>query len=129
VGGALVSQPLNDPATHRCKVCGALWWRGYVHPVGESWSLRSPTCGKCCDNEVMGDQIEPLPPALPEGFDGGASFTRARAWTEDRKALAKIVAAHHTGIPDPKVVLHGDYELADAIIAAGFRRPPEGMPS
>ena len=43
--------------THRCKVCGALWkeWDD------GSWSLRSERCGSCCDNEVMGNQIEPLP--------------------------------------------------------------------
>lgn len=43
--------------THRCKDCGALWkqWDD------GSWTLRSEKCGKCCDNEVMGEQIEQLP--------------------------------------------------------------------
>lgn len=57
--------PRNDPPTHRCKVCGALWWRGVIdNGVQEfpSWSLRSPSCGPCCDNTVMGVQIETLPP-------------------------------------------------------------------
>lgn len=52
--------PWNSEATHRCKVCGALWWEGDVPPVGLSWSLRSQTCGRCCDNGLMGEQIEPL---------------------------------------------------------------------
>lgn len=43
--------------THQCKVCGALW-QLYKHTDGEwYWSLRSPKCGKCCDNVAMGDQI------------------------------------------------------------------------
>lgn len=49
-------------ATHRCKVCGALWWLGNVPPVGLCWSLRSPTCGRCCDNlPVEWVQLEPIP--------------------------------------------------------------------
>lgn len=44
-------------ATHRCKVCCALWVQ---HPAGGGWSLCSDTCGKCCDNEAMGDQIEAI---------------------------------------------------------------------
>lgn len=55
---------LNDPPTHRCKVCGALWWCGVIDNGVErfpSWSLRSPSCGPCCDNVAMGTQIEPLP--------------------------------------------------------------------
>jgi hypothetical protein len=51
-------------ATHRCKECGALWrlWAaGEVHPDDDgSWMLISPSCGKCCDNVAMGDQIQPL---------------------------------------------------------------------
>jgi hypothetical protein len=47
--------------THRCKICGA-FWRLYADPLdaGGSWSLRSPTCGKCCDNVSMGEQIVSL---------------------------------------------------------------------
>jgi hypothetical protein len=50
-------------ATHRCKVCGALW----VKWPDATWSLRSPECGACCDNAPMGDQIEDLDaaPAVP----------------------------------------------------------------
>ena len=42
--------------THYCKQCGALWrwWPG----VG--WNLRSMEAGECCDNKVMGDQIEEM---------------------------------------------------------------------
>ena len=65
-GGA----PVNHPATHRCKVCGALWWRGECPPVGLCWSLRSASCGKCCDNVPMREQIEPLPALAAKG--GGA---------------------------------------------------------
>jgi hypothetical protein len=50
----------NSPPTHRCRVCGALWWLGEMPPIGLAWSLRSPKCGPCCDNVAMGDQIEPL---------------------------------------------------------------------
>ena len=49
--------------THKCKVCGALW---RYNEVGvSSWTLRSPTCGSCCDNALMGDQIEPITVTLP----------------------------------------------------------------
>lgn len=58
----LAPQPLNSPATHRCRVCGALWWQGEVPGVGPSWSLRSEACGPCCDNVSMGGQIEALAP-------------------------------------------------------------------
>lgn len=44
-------------ATHRCKVCSALWVK---HPGEGGWSLCSDICGKCCDVAVMGDQIEAI---------------------------------------------------------------------
>jgi hypothetical protein len=53
---------LRATATHRCKVCGALWRLNdptEVQPEG-SWSLASEACGRCCDNVAMGDQIEPI---------------------------------------------------------------------
>lgn len=57
-------QPLRPPATHRCTVCGAHW----IHHLDEgSWSLHSETCGACCDNAPMGDQIVPI--------DGGSKAT------------------------------------------------------
>jgi hypothetical protein len=37
--------PTNSPATHRCKVCGALWWQGIVDNGVErfpSWSHFAP---------------------------------------------------------------------------------------
>lgn len=49
--------------THKCKVCGALW--RYNEEGAGSWTLRSPTCGSCCDNALMGDQIEPITVTLP----------------------------------------------------------------
>lgn len=52
---------LHLDATHRCKVCGALWrWNTPSVVRDGSWSLVSATCGKCCDNVAMGDQIEEL---------------------------------------------------------------------
>jgi hypothetical protein len=50
--------------THRCKICGALWTyspqRDTGLPCGDTWHLFSDDCGECCDNAVMGDQIEML---------------------------------------------------------------------
>lgn len=50
-------------ATHRCKICGSLWRLdppGAV-PPGGSWSVATPERMRaCCDNAVMGDQIEPI---------------------------------------------------------------------
>lgn len=50
-------------ATHRCKICGSLWRLdppGAVLPGG-SWSVATPERMRaCCDNAVMGDQIEPI---------------------------------------------------------------------
>jgi hypothetical protein len=52
---------------HRCKECGALW-----RAFADAWSLwPGEKCGKCCDNESMGEQIEFLgiiethPPVRP----------------------------------------------------------------
>ena len=54
----------NHAPTHRCKVCGALWrfWRQEETPFakGDSWSLHSSACGKCCDMTPMGEQIQPM---------------------------------------------------------------------
>ena len=59
----------RTPATHYCIICRALW-RAYpgeptkyppTHPFHNGgWTLVSKECGKCCDNEPMGDQIQPL---------------------------------------------------------------------
>ncbi len=54
---------LIKQATHRCKTCGALW--AYHAPERNyqtiaSWSLKSDSCGECCDNKEMGEQIETL---------------------------------------------------------------------
>jgi hypothetical protein len=42
-------------ATHRCKVCGALWIC-----FENTWSLASQECGTCCDNQPMDAQIEAI---------------------------------------------------------------------
>jgi hypothetical protein len=50
--------------THRCIKCGAFWieWPpSKTQPEG-SWSLASKECNTCCDNEVMGEQIESIAP-------------------------------------------------------------------
>lgn len=47
--------------THRCKTCGAFWVE-----FMDSWSLFSGSCGWCCDNVAMGDQIEKLTPEASE---------------------------------------------------------------
>lgn len=64
------AQVAETQATHRCKICGALWrlWQPGEAKAGDdgSWSLISPTCGKCCDNVAMGDQIEALAAPIKE---------------------------------------------------------------
>lgn len=57
----------ENKATHRCKICGAHWRMNppdAVFPDG-SWSWVPASggpqiLGKCCDNAVMGAQIEEL---------------------------------------------------------------------
>lgn len=59
-------------ATHKCTVCGAFWRFWPKSEAGleqDTWSLKSASCGKCCDNAVMGDQIVPL--AADEPFHPG----------------------------------------------------------
>lgn len=63
------------PGIYRCKVCGALWqlvppsYPSHCGPNGDReclcrtgwWTcLTLDVMGKCCDNEVMGDQIVPI---------------------------------------------------------------------
>jgi hypothetical protein len=50
--------------THYCKVCNAFWFCAEPDPSSPHdreregyWHLVSATCGKCCDNVAMGDQI------------------------------------------------------------------------
>lgn len=62
-------------ASHRCRVCGAMWRK---HDDG-SWSLASSTCGKCCDNVAMGEQIE----KLPADADAGTVDERERQIEDD----------------------------------------------
>lgn len=42
-------------ATHRCKVCGALW-----RLIDIGWNLITLKCGPCCYNANMGEHIEKL---------------------------------------------------------------------
>lgn len=46
--------------THKCRECGALW-KKHDFPE-ESWQCVTPNPGKCCDNAIMGKQIESLTP-------------------------------------------------------------------
>jgi hypothetical protein len=50
--------------SHKCKVCGALWrfWRADDFPSikDDCWTLCSNTCGQCCDNVAMEEQIVPM---------------------------------------------------------------------
>jgi hypothetical protein len=68
--------------THYCLICGALWsLNAALSPeehqekhcsnqncplLQESWSLISSSCGKCCDNVPMENQIESLKDATKE---------------------------------------------------------------
>lgn len=68
---AEVSSP-SALATHRCTICHALWRFCPQAETGfdtDTWSLKSPRCGSCCDNVEMGDQIVPLDPFISEGGD------------------------------------------------------------
>ncbi len=70
--------------THRCTECGALWrlWRKEETGAdGDSWNLRSATCGKCCDMAPMGKQIVPL------------------TWRDIAGALAGPVDPNHDLVP------------------------------
>lgn len=62
--------------THRCKVCGA-YWRKWDVDGETSWNLNSRGCGKCCDNALMGDQIEALVPNAKVGGDEREAFEAA----------------------------------------------------
>lgn len=84
--------PPNYPPTHRCKICGATWWLGQVPNVeGLSWSLRSKTCGPCCDNVTMGEQIEPLSARDPWSDLIAASEQAKRELGEDAPSRDLIV--------------------------------------
>jgi hypothetical protein len=50
--------------THRCKVCGSLWLKYQDTEQKWFWNLRSKECGPCCNNVLMGQQIEELPKNL-----------------------------------------------------------------
>lgn len=51
--------------THRCIHCGALWRQC----DDGSWNLRVLHAGQCCDNALMGEQIQPLCAAAPDAQD------------------------------------------------------------
>lgn len=50
----------TDKATHYCTICNAQW----VRWEDGHWSLCSASCGPCCDNVPMGDQIAPISEAM-----------------------------------------------------------------
>src|SRR5690606_28283345 len=91
---ALASAPPSAPvgvevngrhATHYCRQCGALW-----ADYGEHWSLVSASCGKCCDNAPMGQQIAPLSAT-------GATEVELRAVRRAREFLARTGANESEG--------------------------------
>lgn len=74
--------------SHRCTVCGAMWrlWRkeeSGPHASGDSWNLRSATCGKCCDMAPMGEQIVPL------------TMIHLSQWIAARMAVAQMEMIMH----------------------------------
>lgn len=96
-------QPLRPPATHRCTVCGAHW----IHHLDEgSWSLHSETCGACCDNAPMGEQIVPIETptevrVVPMNTLG--AVTGPLSDSNGPIASASIVNHPYTGLPrDPR---------------------------
>ncbi len=101
---------MND-ATHICGICGALWIQWPDDSAGcpaGSWSLRSPSCGKCCDNAEMGLQIIPLAEADELAAELGIERAEAAAWLyADRQAQAERDARGNCGRckhyrPDPE---------------------------
>lgn len=52
--------------THYCIGCGARWIDNIC-----SWSLWSESCGDCCDMELMGEQILPIPGVDPKNVTNG----------------------------------------------------------
>lgn len=80
-------EQIGEDVNHHCKVCGALWVR---HPDDATWSLCSQSCGSCCDNAPMGDQIVPL--FTPE------AAVRAEAETERLSHELDITDADHIAL-------------------------------
>ena len=71
--------------THRCRACGALWI-GYPN----SWSLFSKSCGSCCDNTAMGDQIEPLDSFDPRDDHKGTARLTLEQLHDIQGAMAHV---------------------------------------
>jgi len=85
--------------THRCNICSALWrfipnrdtsW-------GDSWSLKSPTCGPCCDGAEMGDQIKPLTWAMLSHWK---FVPREYTDAQLKAGLAQLYSARCNGVSD-----------------------------
>lgn len=77
------AEATTDPATHMCIECGAYWRQSY----DGWWNLRSDTCGKCCDNEPMEDQIVALASSWKE-----RALKAEAAWAENEAACNRLVA-------------------------------------
>lgn len=59
--------------THRCKVCGAQWRKFQDAEYEWNWNLCSKQAGQCCDNVLMGDQIEAVTPPSETFYTGKGS--------------------------------------------------------
>jgi len=79
--------------THRCKKCSALWIK---YP--DSWSLYSERCGQCCDNAVMGDQIEPIG-ELVDKLAIELAYSKHVGLTLHETALKVLCATARPGAP------------------------------
>jgi hypothetical protein len=79
--------------THRCKECGAMWRFQLAQDTRmptDSWSLHSPSCGPCCDNVEMRDQIAPLTVGALLKFSQMLDFQLIAREDAARRVLAMI---------------------------------------
>ena len=131
----------NRSPTHRCKVCGALWIL-----YSDAWSLCSKECGKCCNNVLMGEQIEPLlhsdlvtwmelPSNMPEPDRAEVLFDELYGKTKDeqidcfRRHFAELRAeweAERLEIPPHKHYSTPLIERLNGPHEWGYRDPVEG---
>lgn len=89
--------------SHKCAVCGAMWrfyraqdFPGHGVKQEDSWSLCSNTCGQCCDNVAMGEQIVPIKRKdAMEWLQAWAAVEAMKAAVEAMKAALTPPAEKH----------------------------------